>query len=354
LIQTAPFRRALLAWYGRVKRDLPWRAEVSPAVCALRAKRTDFYRVWVSEIMLQQTRVEAVIPYYERFLARFPDVESLAAASEPDVLTAWSGLGYYSRARNLHLGAKQAAGSPGRAGGLPKSYDELLNLSGIGPYTAAAIASIALGEPRAAVDGNVIRVISRLTNDASEVSSPVTKRRFTDEAQHLLDPRRPGDFNQAMMELGATVCVPRNPRCGQCPVARFCAAHAAGTEQELPVKLKKASARDIALDLALFAGRAGNVGKIFLVQRNPAERRMADFWELPAKSLFPKWNGHPQGQIVHQIVNDRFRITVWHGTAPRLLPSGKWFSSFELAAMPLTTISRKALALAAKSLDILL
>jgi A/G-specific adenine glycosylase len=328
LIQTVPFRRALLAWYGRVKRDLPWRS-VSP----------DFYRVWVSEIMLQQTRVEAVIPYYERFLARFPDVGSLAAASEQEVLTAWSGLGYYSRARNLHLGAKQAVS------GLPVNYDELLNLSGIGPYTAAAIASIAIGEARAAVDGNVIRVISRLTNDSSEVSSPVTKRRFTDEAQQLLDPRRPGDFNQAMMELGATVCVPRSPRCEECPVARFCAARAAGTERELPVKLKKASARDIALDLALFAGRAGNTGKIFLVQRNSAERRLADFWELPAKSLFPKWNAHPKGQIVHQIVNDRFRITVWHGTAPRRLPSGKWFTSFELAGIPLTTISRKALAI---------
>ena len=334
-----PFRRALLAWYDRVKRDLPWRSATPDT--------PDFYRVWVSEIMLQQTRVEAVIPYYERFLARFPDVKSLAAASEPDVLTAWSGLGYYSRARNLHRGAKQAV-----LNGLPDSYDELLKLSGIGPYTAAAIASIALGEARAAVDGNVIRVISRLTNDPSEVSSPVTRRRFTEEAQELLDPRRPGDFNQAMMELGATVCVPRTPRCEQCPVARFCAARAAGTEQELPVKLKKASARDIALDLALFAGRTGNTGKIFLVQRNSQERRLADFWELPAKSLFPKWNGNPRGQIVHQIVNDRFRITVWHGTAPRQLPPGKWFMPFELATIPLTTISRKALDISLRDIDI--
>jgi A/G-specific adenine glycosylase len=288
--------------------------------------------------MLQQTRVEAVIPYYERFLARFPDVESLAAASETDVLTAWSGLGYYSRARNLHRGAKQAGSN-----GLPGSYDELLNFSGVGPYTAAAIASIALEEPRAAVDGNVIRVISRLTNDASEASSPVNKRRFTGEAQRLLDPRRPGDFNQAMMELGATICVPRTPRCDQCPVARFCAAHAAGTEKELPVKLKKASARDVSLDLALFAGRAEEAGKIFLIQRNAQERRLADFWELPVKGLFPKWKGRLDGQIVHQIVNDRFRITVWRGTAPRILPAGKWFTPAELAAIPLTTITRKAL-----------
>jgi len=332
LIRPAPFRRALLAWYDRVRRDLPWR-NATP-----RKGRSDFYRVWVSEIMLQQTRVEAVIPYYQRFLARFPDVGSLAAAAEADVLTAWSGLGYYSRARNLHRGAQQAASN-----GLPASYPELMNLSGIGPYTAAAIASIALGQQHAAVDGNVIRVISRLTNDASEVSSPVTRRRIAEETQRLLDPLRPGDFNQAMMELGAMVCVPRIPRCDQCPVARFCAAQATGTERELPVKVKKAAARDVALDLALLAGRSENRGKIFLVQRSSGERRLADFWELPAKSSFPKWNGSLHGRISHQIVNDRFRITVWRGMAPRVLPPGKWFAPFELAAIPLSTIARKAL-----------
>lgn len=333
MIRPAPFRRALLAWYSRVRRDLPWRS-ASP----------DFYRVWVSEIMLQQTRVEAAIPYYQRFLARFPDVQSLALAAGPDVLSAWNGLGYYSRARNLHRGARQAASN-----GLPVSYDELLNLSGIGPYTAAAIASIALGEPRAAVDGNVIRVISRLTNNASEISSPVTRRRFTEEAQRLLDTRRPGDFNQAMMELGATVCVPRNPRCPQCPVARLCAAHAAGTQQELPVKLKKAAVRDVSLDLALFAGRGGNAGKVFLVHRGSGERRMADFWELPARSLIPNWNGRLHGSLSHRIVNDRFRINIWRGMAPLTLPPGKWFTPGQLTAIPLTTISRKALALSPRS-----
>ena len=273
MIQPAPFRRALLAWYDRVRRDLPWRSALP-----------DFYRVWVSEIMLQQTRVEAVIPYYERFLARFPDVGSLATASEPDVLTAWSGLGYYSRARNLHRGAKEAASN-----GLPVNHDELLSLSGIGPYTAAAIASIALGEPRAAVDGNVIRVIKpphqrRLRGIFARHKAALHRR---DAATARPSPaRRFQSGNEC--ELGATVCVPRTPRCKQCPVARFCAARAAGTEQQLPVKLKKAAARDIALDLALFAGRAGNTGKIFLVQRNSAERRLADFWELPEKDLFPK------------------------------------------------------------------
>jgi A/G-specific adenine glycosylase len=315
----------LLAWYDRAKRDLPWRLG-----------QPDFYRVWNSEIMVQQTRVEAVIPYYERFLKRFPDVESLAAASEPDVLTAWSGLGYYSRARNLHRAAKKVARD-----GLPADYARLRELGGIGPYTASAVASIAFGQPHAAVDGNVLRVISRLTNDAGEISSPLTRRRFAEEAQRLLDPHRPGDFNQAMMELGAKICVPRSPDCARCPVARICAARSAGTERELPVKLKKKASREVNMDLALFTR---TTGKIFLVQRTADERRMAGFWELPAKSLFPDWPGRAAKQIVHQIVNDRFRITVWQGIAPPILPAGRWFKPDELATIPLTTIARKALA----------
>jgi A/G-specific adenine glycosylase len=285
--------------------------------------------------MLQQTRVEAVIPYYERFLARFPDVESLAAAPESAVLTAWSGLGYYSRARGLHRAAKAVT-----ATGLPGDYDRLRELPGIGPYTAAAIASIALGQPHAAVDGNVIRVISRLLNDAGEVSSTDTKRRFTEEAERLVDPRRPGDFNQAMMELGATVCVPRSPGCANCPVKRYCAARAAGTERELPVKLKKAAAREVLLDLALLS----RPGAVFLVKRATGERRLAGFWELPSKEAFPKWNAQAEKIFTHQIVNDRFRITVWSGSPPRQLPAGKWFTANELQAIPLTTVTRKALA----------
>lgn len=171
------FRRALLRWYDASRRDLPWR------------ESNDFYRVWISEVMLQQTRVEAVIPYYLRFLERFPTVDSLAAAPEDAVLTAWSGLGYYSRARNLHRAAKQLA-----AGNLPATHAEVLALPGAGSYTAAAIASIALNLRHAAVDGNVIRVISRLTNDASEIASVAARREFRNQAEALLDPRRPGDF----------------------------------------------------------------------------------------------------------------------------------------------------------------
>ena len=308
-----------------MKRDLPWRSATP-----------DFYRIWLSEIMLQQTRVEAVIPYFERFLALFPDVHSLARAPEPAVLAAWSGLGYYSRARNLHRGAKQVADA-----GAPTGCEDLRSLAGIGPYTAAAIASIAFGQPHAAVDGNVMRVVSRVTGDAGEISSPVTKARFTEAAQLLLDRGRPGDFNQAMMELGATVCVPRAPRCGECPVAPFCQARATGRQSELPVKLKKNVSRDVPLDLALLRNSSG----LFLIQRAAGERRLAGFWELPAKNVFPRWRGRLATQFTHQIVNDRFRISVFEGAAPKILPAGQWFAPAELGAIPLTTVTRKALTL---------
>ena len=319
------FRRALLAWYDAARRDLPWRASL------------DFYRVWLSEIMLQQTRVEAVIPYFHRFLDRFPDVQSLAAAPESDVLAAWSGLGYYSRARNLHRAAKLVAGR-----GLPASHAEVLSLPGAGPYTAAAISSIALGLPHAAVDGNVVRVISRLTDDASEISAPRTRARFAEEAQRLLDPRRPGDFNQAMMELGATVCVPRNPACGECAVLRFCAGRAAGRERELPVRRRKAEVTEIALELlALIRDE-----ELFLIRRDDSEKRMAGFWELPKKNLFLKVSGEPAAAFTHRIVNDRFRVAVWKSVpSSRPLPAdGRWFAFAELVSVPVTTVTRKALA----------
>jgi A/G-specific adenine glycosylase len=285
--------------------------------------------------MLQQTRVGAVIPYYERFLARFPAVADLAAAPENDVLAAWSGLGYYSRARNLQRAARQLAEN-----GLPASFREVLALPGAGPYTAAAIASIALELPHAAVDGNVMRVISRLTNDAAEISSAAAKRAFAGEADRLLEPRRPGDFNQAMMELGATVCLPRTPDCGACPVERFCAGRAAGRERELPVRLKKPRARDVALELVLIESG----GRILLVKRSASERRLAEFWELPERYLVKGIQSSAVAAFSQRIVNDRFRVTVWSArSAPRSLP-GSWFGIAELDHVPLTTITKKALA----------
>jgi A/G-specific adenine glycosylase len=288
--------------------------------------------------MLQQTRVEAVIPYYLRFLERFPDVKTLAAAPQRDVLALWSGLGYYSRARNLHRAAQQmAAQRP------PRTYGQVRALAGVGPYTAAAISSIALGLPHAAVDGNVLRVLSRITNDASEIRSPAALRRFSETAAHLLDPGRPGDFNQAMMELGATVCTPRSPDCAACPVARFCAARAAGTELQLPVKLKKQQARVIKLHLAVLE----RPGSVFLIQRDAGERRLAGFWELPPRAHFAgtRRRFRKTAEFRHQIVNDRFHVTVWRGRADDIenAPRGRWLAVSDLATIPLTTIARKAL-----------
>jgi A/G-specific adenine glycosylase len=321
-LDAGSFRKALLAWYDAAFRDLPWR------------KSSDFYRVWISEIMLQQTRVEAVIPYYLRFLERFPTVKALADAPEEDVLAAWSGLGYYSRARNLHQAARQVVQA-----GLPATHEEIGALAGIGPYTSAAIASIVLGLPYAAVDGNVIRVASRLTNDPSEVSSPAARRRFGEIAQNLLDPERSGDFNQAMMELGATVCKPRTPLCGQCPVVAFCAAKAAGTERQLPVKLKKAKARDFVLQLMVFRRE----DEVYLVRRDSGESRLAGFWELPEKRLFPHLRGRRVAEFTHQIVNDRFRVSIWSSGSSPDLPEGRWTAVSDLGGIPLATISRKAL-----------
>ena len=330
------FRRALLGWFEASRRDLPWR------------ETTEFYRVWISEIMLQQTRVEAVIPYYLRFLERFPTVEALAAASVPEVLSAWSGLGYYSRARQLHGAARQVAEH-----GWPATHREIAALPGVGPYTSAAIASIVLGLPHAAVDGNVIRVVSRLTNDAAESSSSNARLRFTQVAQELLDPERPGDFNQAMMELGATVCKPGVPLCGVCPVEVFCAARAAGTERELPVRLKKPKAREVPLELLVFR-RAGGEGRqevcqeVYMVQRGAGESRLAGFWELPEKKRFPRLRGRFLAEFTHQIVNDRFRVKVLLSSGKPVLREGRWVPVDGFDGLPLTTISRKALIHAGK------
>jgi A/G-specific adenine glycosylase len=322
------FRNALLGWFASSRRDLPWRRD------------GDFYRVWLSEIMLQQTRVQAVIPYYERFLERFPTIEALASAPEQDVLAAWSGLGYYSRARNLQKGAKDIAER-----GMPATHAEIGGISGIGPYTSAAIASIVLGLPHAAVDGNVLRVIARLTNDGSEISSPATRRRFAHAAQELLDPANPGDFNQAMMELGATVCKPGAPLCGECPVRRFCDARAAGTERELPVKRPKLKTRDVPLDLVVLL-RKGAPEQVCLMQRAARESRLAGFWELPERSRVSGVGGRPAREFTHHIVNDRFRVRVWLREATEVPEGCQWTDARQLGTWPVSTITRKALAAA--------
>lgn len=318
-------RRRLLAWYDKERRDLPWRRVSDP------------YRIWLSEIMLQQTRVAAAIPYYERFLARFPDVASLAAAREEDALAAWSGLGYYSRARSLHKAARQVAA----AGGFPRDLDGLRALPGVGAYTAAAVASIAFGLPHAAVDGNVVRTLARLAGEKGEVGAARVRQRLEDAAARLLDRRRPGDFNQALMELGATVCLPRQPRCPVCPLASFCTARAGSYERELPVKSRRGETRRVSETLLLI--RRGNA--VLLRQRPAASPRMAGFWELPEASLLPAAVPlETLGEIRHTITNTNFRLKIVAAKARRPPAGFRFFCAREMAHIPVAAATRKALA----------
>jgi A/G-specific adenine glycosylase len=219
------FRKSLLHWFQAYRRKLPWRENRDP------------YRIWISEIMLQQTRVAAVIPYYEKFLQRFPDIEALAAAPQDEVLCLWSGLGYYGRARNLQLAAQQIVAKHG--GKFPQTREGVLALSGIGEYTASAILSIAFDDKHAVLDGNVARVLARLEAVRGNLREPARWRGLQARADQLLAKESPGDWNQAMMELGATVCTPRSPQCPLCPVAQFCEARKLGVVETLPEKRKK-------------------------------------------------------------------------------------------------------------------
>ena len=318
----------LLAWYRSGHRDLPWRRTADP------------YAIWVSEIMLQQTRAQTAIPYYQRFLERFPTVESLAAAAGPDVLALWSGLGYYSRARNLARAARQVAAS----GGFPRQYVALRALPGVGDYTAAALASIAFGLPYAVADGNVLRVVARIENDAADIASARTRGRFREIAQAWLDPRHPGLFNQALMELGAAVCLPKNPRCHDCPLAARCQARALGTAAELPVKLRKAV--PVRIDAAVLVIRKGR--RILLRQREAAARRMAGFWDLPAPEDLPGAHVLEQlGRFRHTITHHHYTLTVCAARLPAGAgPGFGWFAPDRLAAIPLSTTARKGLKIA--------
>lgn len=316
----------LLDWYGRGHRNLPWRNTADP------------YRIWVSEIMLQQTRAPAVLPYYHRFLARFPNVATLAAAEEDDVLAAWSGLGYYSRARNLRRAAQQVA-----AGGFPRDYDGLRALPGIGDYTAAAVASIAFGQAVAVVDGNVLRVVARVENDAADIARPRTRERFRAVAQGWLDARRPAAFNQALMELGATVCLPRNPLCARCPIAALCLAREAGTAAQLPVKLRGNA--PIRIDGVLLVVRHG--GRVLLRRREAALRRMAGFWDLPTPEDLPRARAGKQlGEFRHTITHYHYAFMVQAARARAPGAAFRWFAPAQFTGIPLSTTARKGLKLA--------
>ncbi|MCM2332505.1 MAG: A/G-specific adenine glycosylase [Anaeromyxobacteraceae bacterium] len=264
----AALRRRLLAWYDAAARPLPWRLPRGGA---------EPYRVWLAEAMSQQTQVSRVIPYYHRFLARWPTLPALAAADEAEVLAAWSGLGYYARARALHRAAREAVA---RHGGLPSTLEALRALPGFGPYTAGAVASIAFGVPAPAVDGNVVRVLSRLELVEGPPEARASRQRVAALAAALVDGPRPGDWNQALMELGATICVKPAPRCQRCPVASACRARAAGREREVPPARRRAPRRPLLLACAL-AERGGRL----LVQRRPSGGLFGGLWSLPAGEL---------------------------------------------------------------------
>ncbi len=253
----------LLTWYRENARALPWRADPTP------------YHVWVSEVMLQQTRVAAVLDYYRRFLEALPTIEALAACGEDTLMKLWQGLGYYSRARNLQKAARQIMADYG--GVFPGDYDAIRALSGVGDYTAGAIASIAFGQSRPAVDGNVLRVVSRLTADGRDVTKPETRAAVTAALAAVMPTQAPGDFNQAMMELGATVCLPNGaPLCERCPAAGFCAAHALGRETDFPVKPPKKPRRVEERTVYLIFYGGG------VALRRRAERGLlAGLWEYP-------------------------------------------------------------------------
>lgn len=307
------FRSALLTWYRANRRSLPWRGTRDP------------YRIWVSEIMLQQTRVAAVLEHYRRFLSRFPTVRDLAEASESEVLAEWSGLGYYRRARMLHRAAKVVVEE--HHGHLPRRSEDLRELPGIGRYTGNAIASIAFNEPAAVVDGNVERVLSRLLNQQ------LTGDALWKIAQRFLDPEHPGDFNQAMMELGATVCLPGVPQCWGCPVKRLCLSR--GTASARKRIMEQRARRSASL---LLVKRRNT---ILLRQRSETSRLMAGMWELPETETEP--NRQPLLKVRHSITTTDWRVSVF--AQPRIANDKRmrWIPLSEVSRLPLTGLTRKIL-----------
>ena len=257
------FRQKLLAWYDENKRDLPWRRSKNP------------YHIWVSEIMLQQTRVDTVIPYYERFLDWFPTVETLANAAEERLLKAWEGLGYYSRVRNMQTAAQQIMSE--FEGKFPSTYEGISSLKGIGPYTAGAISSIAFNLPQPAVDGNVMRVLARLFEVNHDIGNPSNRKLFQAMMEVLIDPDRPGDFNQALMDLGSDIEAPVNPRPEESPVKEFSAAYQHGTMDRYPIKAPKKKPIPIYLKALVVQNNQGQ----FLLEKNESEKLLAGFWHFP-------------------------------------------------------------------------
>lgn len=310
----------LLTWYDKNKRDLPWR------------KTKDPYAVWVSEIMLQQTRVTAVLPYYEGWMEELPDIFALAAVDEERLMKRWQGLGYYSRARNLQKAAKMIVSE--YEGRFPETYKELLTLPGVGEYTAAAVASIAFGENVSAVDGNLLRVTARVENIRENILDLHVKKNIRSLLEAAMPDDRPGEFNQAMMDLGAMVCLPSGkPICGECPLSHACEAHRLGVEQELPVRTKKAERRVEKMTVYLLM----RDGRVALRKRDEAGL-LAGLWEFPntegikedsaAGEPLAKWNLTPLDWKKKITAKHIFTHVEWHMTGYHLTVKGEGLADF--------------------------
>lgn len=337
---------AMLSWYEEMRRDLPWRRTRDP------------YAILVSEIMLQQTRVETVLGRYESFLQRFPSITDLAAAPLDDVLAEWSGLGYYRRPRALHALAQAVVGQHG--GRIPQTLEELLALPGLGPYTAAAVGSIAFGIPALSVDGNVGRILCRIAGIEDDPRRAPVRRRLEALLADALQAHPPGELNQAIMELGARVCTPRRPRCDECPAARYCEAHALGIEELIPP-----SAKEAVHAVTEYATVIEHDGR-YLLFRGQRPSLVADMWEFPtldsrlaarsSKSGLQEhlnglgWQvqlGLELGEIRHGMTNRRISCRVYEGHligSNSAVPESGWFTPEEAAALPLAASARKTLA----------
>jgi A/G-specific adenine glycosylase len=342
-------RKPLLDWYRANKRAMPWRETRDP------------YAIWISEAMLQQTRVETVIPYWERFLRLFPDVHALAIADSDDVLGAWAGLGYYSRARNLQAAARMIDESHG--GKIPDDVDTLQTLPGIGRYTAGAVASIAFDQPEPVLDGNVKRVLTRLIGIREDIGLPAVIERLWKEAGSLVQGPHPGDLNQALMELGATICTPRAPHCESCPVSQSCNARPEGDAESLPIKARKKPARKVEAVAALVVRR----GKALAVRR-PSRGLLGGLWDLPGGDLAAGETPRAGltralreragleitrvsaiGSIEHVFTHRRLTLHVYRAntSTDRIRLDGfaghKWLSPRTFSSLPHATLTAKAL-----------
>lgn len=257
------FQHDLISWYLKHKRELPWRMTKDP------------YKIWVSEIMLQQTKVDTVIPYFQHFIKKYPTPQALAKADEQEVLKAWEGLGYYSRARNLQNAVREVVASYG--GEVPNDPDALDTLKGVGPYTKGAILSIAYNQPEPAVDGNVMRVLSRVLHIEEDIAKPATKKLFEKYVTELISPEDPSSFNQGIMDLGATICTPKSPACLLCPVQEHCRAFAEGLEEELPVKTKGKKQKTVPYAALLIKNEQDQ----YVIEKRPEDGLLANLWQFP-------------------------------------------------------------------------